>query len=149
MVILYWFKYSCVLSIDLQYSMAIQGSEVAANYKDEHEDPKKTIYNSNNQRTCDQCKKSYSSSDETDTRIQELENFLQLQGAKHHNEMKHATARIQELEKSISTDREINRLQNRCKDLYHDEDEIVLRRIGDISDRAARRDLEHHQRYNN
>ena len=116
------------------------------NYKDDHEDPKKIIYNSNNQRTCDQCKKSYSSSDKTDTRYQELENFLQLQSAKHHNEMKHATARIQELEKSISTDREINRLQNRCKDLYHDEDEIVLRRIGDISDRAARRDLEHQQR---
>merc|ERR1719189_3413237 len=60
--------------------------------------------------------------------------------------MKHATARIQELEKSIATDREINRLQNRCKDLYHDEDEIVLRRIGDISDRAARRDFENQQR---
>ena len=139
----------CVLSIDLQYSIAIKGSEVNENYKDDHEDPKKIIYNLDNQRTCDQCKKSYSSSDKTDTRIQELENFLQLQGAKHHNEMKHATARIQELEKSISTDREINRLQNRCKDLYHDEDEIVLRRIGDISDRAARRDFEHQQRYNN
>ena len=133
----------------MQYSIAIKGSDVDENYRDDHEDPKKTIYNSNNQTTCDQCTKLYSSSDKTDTRIQELENFLQLQGAKHHNEMKHATARIQELEKSISTDREINRLQNRCKDLYHDEDEIVLRRIGDISDRAARRDFEHQQRYNN
>ena len=128
--------------------MAIKVSEVAENYKDEHEDPKKTIYHSNDQVTCDHCRRSYSSSDKTDTRIKELENFLQLQNAKHHNEMKHATARIQELEKSISTDREINRLQNRCKDLYHDEDEIVLRRIGDISDRAARRVLDHQQRYN-
>ena len=126
--------------------MAIKVSEVVANYKDDHEVPKKTIYNPNNQRTCDQCRKSYSSLDKTNSRIQELENSLQLQSANHHNEMKHATARIQELEKSIATDREINRLQNRCKDLYHDEDEIVLRRIGDISDRAARRDLEHQQR---
>ena len=88
-----------------------------------------------------------SSRDQEYNRIQELEKQLALQSIEHQKEIRRKASKIEELEHSISTAKEVSKLQNKCKNLYQGEDEIVLQRIGNISDRAARRGLENRQRY--
>ena len=74
-----------------------------------------------------------------DKRIEELEEHLKWQALQHQNELDRKTFKIEELEKSILNAKEVCKLQSVCKRLYNDGDEVILQRIGDISDRAARR----------
>ena len=77
-----------------------------------------------------------------DKRIEELEQQLKRQTLQYQNELDKQTAKTEQLEKSILVVKEVCKLQDKCKRLYHDGDERVLQRIGDISDRAARRLLD-------
>ena len=138
---------SYIISIDLQYNLAVDGSNPVKTNHDKEEDIRNFQYKIEFQGNCDEKRGLKSSSDQGYNRIQELEQQLKLQSIEHKKEIQRKASKIEELEHSISTEKEVSKLQNKCKNLYQGEDEIVLQRIGDISDRAARRRLENRQRY--
>ena len=138
-------KYLVTLA-DLQFCIAMDGSHLGKEKDDKNlsswSDQNKTTSENN----CDNIRNFNADGEGKSSRIKQLEQQLQMQKLHYQKELNKKAEKIEELEKSILTTKEINKLQNKCKHLYQDGDEIVLQRIGDISDRAARRILEHQQR---
>ena len=95
---------------------------------------------------CDNNCPANSQSTDVDSRIIELEDQLKRQSLLHKKELEDKRSRISALEESILTSRNVNKLQNTCKSLYQNGDEIAVTRIDDISSRAARRSVNHHER---
>ena len=85
-------------------------------------------------------------STDANSRIIELEQQLKQQSILHKKELEDKKSKISALEESILTSRNVNKLQNTCKSLYQEGDEIAVTRIDDISSRAARRSINHHER---
>ena len=96
--------------------------------------------------SCDNNCPANSQSTDDNSRIIELEHQLKRQSLLHKKELEDKTSKISALEESILTSRNVNKLQNTCKSLYQDGDEIAVTRIDDISSRAARRSINHHAR---
>ena len=135
-----------IILTDLQYSLAIGGPSFVKETDRKDENSWTIQYKTKFQNDCDKLRDSNIDAESKSNRIDELEQQLKFQNAQHQKELYKKAAKIEELEKSILTGKEVCKLQNKCKNLYHDGDEIVLQRIDDISDRAARRILEHRQR---
>ena len=96
--------------------------------------------------SCDSDYPANTQSTDNNPRIIELEHQLKQQSLLHRKELEDKRSKILALEESILTSRNVNKLQNTCKSLYQDGDEIAVTRIDDISSRAARRSNCHHGR---
>ena len=130
--------------VDLQYNIAL-GDEKST--KQNHDDNHKSTENTDKtKRSCDNKCHANPQSDVENLRIIELEKQLRLQSIQHQRELEEKISKISSLEESIETSKNINKLQNTCKSLYQDGDEIALHRIDDISSKAARRDIEYRER---
>ena len=129
---------------DLQYSIAVGDLNSAKHNQNGNQNNPLLV-----KKILPSCDKNYRLSPEADNnnaRVIELEQLLKLQSLQHQKEIQEKKSKILALEESIITSKNINKLQNTCKNLYQDGDNIVLNRIDDISSRAARRDVGHHER---
>ena len=132
------------ISPDLQYSIAVGDLNSAKHNQNGNQNNPLLV-----KKILPSCDKNYRLSPEADNnnaRVIELEQLLKLQSLQHQKEIQEKKSKILALEESIITSKNINKLQNTCKNLYQDGDNIVLNRIDDISSRAARRDVGHHER---
>ena len=132
------------ISPDLQYSIAVGDLNSAKHNQNGNQNNPLLV-----KKILPSCDKNYRLSPEADNnnaRVIELEQLLKLQSLQHQKEIQEKKSKILALEESIITSKNINKLQNTCKNLYQDGDNLVLNRIDDISSRAARRDVGHHER---
>ena len=127
---------------DLQYILTLNGSKHANASCNNNKSIKNKLQQPKLQTDEEETSGQISCLNGKNLRIQELEMLLEVQNIQHQKELDKKKLKIEELEKSISTAKEVNKLQNECKNLYQNEDKMVLRRIGNISDRAARRGVE-------
>ena len=130
--------------VDLQYNIAL--GDVKSTKENNDDDQKSTENTDKTKRSCDNKCHVNPQSHEENLRITELEKQLRLQSIQHQRELEEKISKISFLEESIQTTKDINKLQNTCKSLYQDGDEIALNRIDDIACKAARRDIEYRER---
>ena len=128
----------------MQYNIALGDTKST---KENNDDDQKSTENTyKTKHSCDNKCHANPQSDEENLRIIELEKQLRLQSIQHQRELEEKISKISSLEESIQTTKDINKLQNTCKSLYQDGDEIALNRIDDIASKAARRDIEYRER---